>query len=144
MNSATAPAAPDSDDILLSSWHRPARSRGARPAGHVARILGLVAALGGALTTGYVGLTIVPTQLEAGRLLTDTPAAYQGTVYGAVASLLVWAACALAAMIAGTVGLARREPLGPDLTGVLTGLAAPVLWFAAFVIPVLAMQGLLL
>lgn len=139
MNSATFPA--DTDDIVLSSGRRPARSSGRWPAGRLALVLGLIAAIGGVLTAGYVGVTIVPVQLEAGRLLTDTPAAYQGTVYGALASLLVWSAAALAAVVAGLVGLVRRELMGSALTGVIAGLSAPVLWFSAFLIPVLVMSG---
>lgn len=143
MNSATFSAAPVTDDIVLSSGQLPARSSGRWPAGRIAKVLGLIAAIGGVLTVGYVGVTIVPVQLEAGRLLTETPVVYQGTVYGAAASVLVWAAAALAAVIAGLVGLVRRERTGSALTGVIAGLSAPVLWFAAFLIPVLVMAGAL-
>ena len=142
MNSAAFPA--ETDDIVLSSESAPARPSGRWPAGRLARVLGLVAAIGGVLTVGYVGVTIVPVQLQAGRLLTDTPAAYQGTVYGAAVSLLVWATAAVTAVVAGLVGLVRRERTGSALTGLIAGLSAPVLWFAAFLIPVLVTSGALL
>src|SRR5699024_2594276 len=86
-NSAACPA--ETDDIVLSSERMPVPPPGRWPAGRVALTLGLIAAIGGVLTVGYVAVTIGFVQLPAGRLLTDTPAIYQGTVYGAAASLLV-------------------------------------------------------
>jgi|SRR5690625_5240493 len=141
MDSAAFPA--ETDDIILSSERMPGRSPGRWAAGRLARVLGLIAAIGGVLTVGYVGVTIVPVQLQAGRLLTDAPVGYQGTVYGAAASLLVWGAAAVTAVVLGLVGLVRRERTGPALTGVIVGLSAPVLWFAAFLLPVLVMSGAL-
>src|SRR5690625_3909679 len=142
MNSAAFPA--ETDDIVLSSERMPVRPPGRWPAGRVALALGLIAAIGGVLTVGYVAVTIGFVQLPAGRLLTDTPAIYQGTVYGAAASLLVWAAAAVTAVVAGLVGLVRRERRGEALTGVVAGFSAPVLWAVDFLVPVLVTSGALL
>ena len=142
MNSAAFPA--ETDDIVLSSERMPVRPPGRWPAGRVALALGLIAAIGGVLTVGYVAVTIGFVQLPAGRLLTDTPAIYHGIVYGAAASLLVWAAAAVTAVVAGLVGLVRRERRGEALTGVVAGFSAPVLWAVAFLVPVLVTSGALL
>ena len=39
------------------------------------------------------------------------------------------------ALVTGIVALVRKERLGGALTGILTGLFAPAVWFAAFAIP---------
>src|SRR5690625_3581505 len=67
MNSAAFPA--ETDDIVLSSERMPVPPPGRWPAGRVALTLGLIAAIGGVLTVGYVAVTIGFVQLPAGRLL---------------------------------------------------------------------------
>lgn len=102
--------------------------------GRISMVLGLVSLLGGGIVAGLIGSTIAQQQAEAGRLLSDTPESYQTLVTLGLGSFLVWSLIALAALITGIVALVRKERLGGALTGILTGLFAPAVWFAAFAI----------
>ena len=137
MNTAMMTSGSPADDILLSSV-RPAR----RPAwGSASRLLGALSLVVGLIAAGYVGLTIVPAELEAGRLLTDTSAGYQGSVLLALGVLALTGLVGAAALVTGVVSLVRREPKAPAVTGILVSVLAPVLWFAAFFLPVVIMAS---
>lgn len=103
--------------------------------GRISLILGLVSLLGGGIVAGLIGSTIAQQQAGAGRFLSDTPGSYQTLVTLGMGSFLLWSAIALAALVTGIVALVRKERLGGALTGILTGLFSPAVWFAAFAIP---------
>lgn len=103
--------------------------------GRISLILGLVSLLGGGIVAGLIGSTIAQQQAEAGRFPSDTPESYQPLVTLGMGSFLLWSLIALAALVTGIVALVRKERVGGALTGILTGLFAPAVWFAAFAIP---------
>ena len=129
---------PAADEILLSSG-RPARPR---TWGRLSRPLGLLSLIAGLVAAASVGLTIVPAELEAGRYLTDTHAGYQVSVLLALTVLLLTSLVGVAALVTGIVSLVRRERKSPAIIGIASAALAPVLWFAAFFIPVLIMASL--
>jgi vacuolar-type H+-ATPase subunit I/STV1 len=126
------------DDILLSSDRPSSRTSWGRPS----RLLGLLSLIAGMIAAACVGLTIVPAELEAGRYLTDTSTGYQAGVLIALGVLLLSSLTGLAALVTGIVSLVRRERKAPSIVGIASAALAPVLWFAAFVIPVLIMASL--
>ncbi|MFC7463362.1 hypothetical protein [Brachybacterium sp. GCM10030252] len=124
-------SAPDSE--IFSSAQRP-RSRW----GLTALVLGLLALVGGVACAGYVGVTLVPAELEAGGMFGDTAPGYQRGVIAAGLSLLLWAGIGIVALATGSLALVRRERRGRGMAvgGMIAALVAPVLWLAGFAVPV--------
>lgn len=122
-------SAPDSQ-ILSSAQRRPPSRWGL-----AALVLGLLALVGGALCTGYVGVTIVPEQLEVGGMLLDTRPDYRSSLRALMPVILLLSVCLLGAIAAGIVALVHRERPGMPVGGIAAAVLAPALWFTAFAVP---------
>lgn len=93
--------------------------------------LALLALVGGIAAMGAVGWTIVPMEAVSGHHFSDTPAWYQGAVFGAFGSLLVWSASGLAAIVLAVHGLRTGAGRARAIAAIVLAALAPVLTLAA-------------
>lgn len=95
--------------------------------------LGVVALLGATIAALIIGITIVPMEAAHGRLFTDTPGTYQILVYALGATMVLWAALGVAALVTGIVSIVRRGANSRAVWGIILAVVSPFVAVTALI-----------